>query len=210
MTMTAILNKVFDDPHAKVKKDAGKRAWHWTERDYLVLDTETTGLSATSRIVEISIIDRAGDVLLDTLVNPGPDTPIEAGASRIHGITDADVRDYYPTFLDLWPQVKEIIVKHDIVLAYNTNFDFRLMAQSLEEDEAALSSLKAVPSGCIMELYATWWGKEKPGRGSFTWQSLDAAMQQCGLTWEGEAHRALADCRAARAVLRHIAANQGC
>ena len=39
---------------------------------FVYLDTETTGLSASrgDKIVEISIIDDKGNVLIDTLVNP--------------------------------------------------------------------------------------------------------------------------------------------
>ena len=41
------------------------------EREFVYLDTETTGVPAwENKIVEISIIDDEGNVLLDTLVNP--------------------------------------------------------------------------------------------------------------------------------------------
>lgn len=38
-------------------------------RDCVILDTETTGLH-DAEIVQIAVIDHAGTVLLDTLVNP--------------------------------------------------------------------------------------------------------------------------------------------
>ena len=53
------------------------------------LDTETTGLHPPhDKLVEVAIIDEAGDVVLDTLVNP--ERPI-GFATQIHGISDAMV-----------------------------------------------------------------------------------------------------------------------
>jgi DNA polymerase III epsilon subunit-like protein len=65
----------------------------------VVLDTETTGLSASDRIVEIAAIEvepRTGRLgpAVHRRVNPGK--PIPRAATRIHGIRDADVRDEPP------------------------------------------------------------------------------------------------------------------
>ncbi|WP_218184224.1 3'-5' exonuclease [Streptomyces sp. PKU-EA00015] len=59
--------------------------------EYAILDTETTGLEWDAKIVEISVTDGAGSVLLDTLVHPGGPIPEEATA--IHGITDVEVKN---------------------------------------------------------------------------------------------------------------------
>ena len=62
----------------------------------VVLDTETTGLSKSDRIVELAAIEvepRTGRIgpTVHRRVNPGK--PIPRAATRIHGIRDADVRD---------------------------------------------------------------------------------------------------------------------
>ena len=59
---------------------------------------------------------------------------------------------------------------------------------------------------CIMELYAQFWGDWHDYHGSYTWQALGNALDQCGITIEGPLHRALADARGALAVLQYIAA----
>ena len=42
----------------------------------LFLDTETTGLNPPKdKLVEVAIVNEAGEVLLDTLVNPLTNTP---------------------------------------------------------------------------------------------------------------------------------------
>ena len=148
----------------------------WADSNYLILDTETTGLTDKSRIVEVAIIDKQGEVLLNTLVNPGR-TPIQAAAAKIHGITRDDVRDK-PTFTELWPQLSAILDAHDLVLAYNADFDFRLMQQSLE-DEDAVRSLNRVPKGCVMETYTNWWRLQGPQNKSTGYRSLSDAAKEC-------------------------------
>lgn len=54
--------------------------------NYIILDTETTGLDNTAEIVEISVINDQGEVLLDTLIKPTK--PIPGDATAIHGITN--------------------------------------------------------------------------------------------------------------------------
>jgi DNA polymerase III epsilon subunit-like protein len=68
---------------------------------YAILDTETTGLEYNSRIVEIAVTTADGEVLLDTLVNPGE--PIPADATAIHKITDEMVANA-PSLLRNPPQ----------------------------------------------------------------------------------------------------------
>ena len=49
---------------------AVKKAREWTSTNFVILDTETTGLDDMGRIVELSCIDREGIVLVNSLVNP--------------------------------------------------------------------------------------------------------------------------------------------
>ena len=59
------------------------------KNDYVILDTETTGLGYSDKIVEIGVIDLDGNELVNTLVNPQMEIPMEA--SCIHYIWDSDV-----------------------------------------------------------------------------------------------------------------------
>ena len=176
----------------------------WADSNYLILDTETTRLTDKSRIVEVAIIDKQGEVLLNTLVNPGR-TPIQAAAAKIHGITRDDVRDK-PTFTELWPQLSAILDAHDLVLAYNADFDFRLMQQSLE-DEDAVRSLNRVPKGCVMETYTNWWRLQGPQNKSTGYRSLSDAAKECRVRSQADTHRAVEDCEVARQVLVHMIEN---
>ena len=179
-----------------------KMAKDWVSKDFAILDTETTGLGPHARIVEISCIDRDGNVLVDSLVNPG--IPIPADAEAIHGISDADVVDK-PSFPALWPMVWNAVCNVECVLIYNAAYDCRLMRQSLEGRKTAIAQAEQLTCGCVMELYAQFHGQYSEYHGSYTWQKLVHAVSQCGLQMEGSAHRALADTRASLAVLKYMA-----
>ena len=89
-----------------------------SSRNYVILDTETTGLDRGSEIVQIAIIEgKDGTVLLDTLVKPKYDIPVQA--SRIHGITAETVANA-PTWDVVMPQVRSILEGRDVVI-YNAS-----------------------------------------------------------------------------------------
>ena len=188
--------------HASVRQSAIRTAKTWVTKDFVILDTETTGLNSDARIVEISCIDRDGNVLVDSVVNPG--IPIPVDATAIHGISDDEVAGS-PSFPALWPVVWNAVRDADCVLIYNATYDSRLIRQSLEGHKSALAQAGQLSYGCIMELYARFYGQYSEYHGSYTWQKLVNAVEQCGLQMDGTAHRALADARASLAVLQYLA-----
>ncbi len=58
---------------------------------FVILDTETTGLTLRDQIIEINVIDLTGKILLNSLVKPTINIPAEAAS--IHGITNEMVHD---------------------------------------------------------------------------------------------------------------------
>jgi DNA polymerase III subunit epsilon len=161
-------------------------------QDIVILDTETTGLSASARIVELCIIDKAGNVLFNSLLNPGE--PIPSGATHVHGISDSMVTDA-PTFADIVIQVNELLFGKTVCI-YNAGYDAPLLTNH--------GAIFGKPV-CLMELYARYYGEWSDYHESFKWQALGAALAQCGLSRRGQAHRALSDCYAALDVLNYIA-----
>ena len=161
----------------------------------LILDTESSGLDDRAEIVEITIIDMQGKILLDTLIKPSASIPDEA--TEIHGISDADVQNA-PSWADIYDEFVEI-VKGKEILIYNSSFDTRLLAQSSVRHGLPAPALEA---SCVMTTYAHWYG-EVGYRGGYIWQSLVAAAQQCGIDASG-AHRSLADCKLTLAVIQYL------
>lgn len=174
--------------------EAAATARAWLDADPLVLDTETTGLDDQAEIIEISVIDARGQVLLDTLVRPSGSIPAEASA--IHGITDADVGTA-PTWAEIHPRLAELVAGR-LVIAYGADFDMRLIEQTAARHGLAWTRPE---TGCAMRLYAQHNGEWSDRRGTWRWLKLGVAVEACGIDVDG-AHRALADCRMTLGVIR--------
>ena len=158
--------------------------------NFVVLDTETTGLQA-GEIVSIAIIDNHGETLLNTLVKPK--NPIPADATRIHGITDEMVRD-----APNWPEIARIVelkTQGKNVVVYNAVYDRRMMHQSSELWDYQEPIWKEISTYfCAMEAFAEAYGDWNEYRGSYRWQSLATAYRHVtARPWEQE-HGALSDC----------------
>ncbi|WP_019635110.1 3'-5' exonuclease [Actinomadura atramentaria] len=148
----------------------------------VVLDTETTDLGGV--VIELAVIDAAtGDVLLDTLVCPDG-VPVEPGARRVHGITDAELADA-PPWADVLPRFLDAVAGRT-VLAYNAPFDRDRLHQTHQHAGLDPADLPT-DWGCLMQARSTW---ARTGR----WLPL------------GGNHRALGDARDARTILQTLVA----
>lgn len=174
------------------------KARAWIEQNALVLDTETTGLDETAEIVEVSLIDCHGTVLMNTFVRPNQ--PIPEEASAIHGITDAMVSSA-PSWLQIRNQFFSLVSGRPVVI-YNADYDTRIILQT---DAPYGLPLPALDTHCAMLTYAEHWGQWDERRNNWKWQRLTAAAEQQGVRPEGQAHRALADCRMTLGIIRAMA-----
>jgi len=178
----------------------------------VILDTETTGLEDTARIVEVSVIDATGKPLVDTLLRPGYEL-IPRGATAIHGIDDAMVSDA-PTFSETLATLTAAL-KGRRVLIYNRVFDVKRLRHELMlhylDRAAEAAAERAVTTGRaeirheemtaealaqatawfeamewedVMIPYSDWYGDWNDYFGNYSWQPLNGG------------HRALGDCRA--------------
>lgn len=171
---------------------------------FVVLDTETTGLSA-ARACQIAVVDQSGVVLLNTLVQPGK--PMPAEATRIHGITDAML-----TTAPGWTQV-ELLLRAAItarrVLIYNADYDVEVLANMIVDAggwaEAGVRAYlgAAGQAQCVMLAYAQFVGETRRD-GSYRWHKLDDAAW--GADVQAPAHSALGDCLRTLHVVKQMAA----
>lgn len=126
----SLLDGMCSQCYYKIKAIDARKKWMDNKSHYIIVDTETTGLDADDQIIEISIIDLDGNILLNTLVTPAVE--ITSGAYDVHGIS----LDYLkainaPTFDQVYIKIKTIL-ENKIMLAYNAPFDCRLIEQSCE------------------------------------------------------------------------------
>ena len=93
-------------------------------RDYVAFDLETSDRDVAScGIVEIAAVRVRNGVIVEqfhALVNPG--CPIHPAATRVHGYSDADVRDLLP-LAEVWPRFLEFVGTDRLVAHNGTRFD---------------------------------------------------------------------------------------
>lgn len=187
------------------RQSAIETAKRWMEAGPLFIDTETTGLDNAAQVCDIAVVNAAGEIILNTLVKPT--CPISPSAQGIHKITDEMVKDA-PTWQDLWPFLRAVFNGHTVI-TYNAAYDIRLIRQSviasgLGPDQWDLYRQQWQPK-CAMLMYAEYFGDWNQRYYSFRWQSLDHAARQCGIEWQGSAHRALADTLMACKITQYVA-----
>lgn len=161
-------------------------------REFVVLDSETTGLRDPVGFVEVAVADPDGKPLLNTTVKPW--LPIEPGAAKVHGYRAEDLVSS-PTFKDLYPDILDAISGRRVVV-YNAAYDRRVMDTEVGKLGARGKLVGAyLPAWeCAMGWYSQWVGEYSRKHKSYKYQKLP-----------GGDHSALGDCRAALAVLRRMA-----
>ncbi|MER3008314.1 3'-5' exonuclease [Serratia nematodiphila] len=179
-----------------------QQAQQWLRENCLILDTETTGLGEDAEIVEVTIIDTAGRVLLNTLVKPR--SVIPASATAIHGITNEMVATA-PSWPHVCRSLYDIISGRKVVI-YNSDFDTRILDQTNDDWGITIHFKIERPTfECAMLAYAEFYGQNSE-RGGYKWQKLTAAAEQQGVIIEGTPHRALSDCLTTLGVIKAMAA----
>ncbi|AQS84688.1 MAG: DNA polymerase III subunit epsilon [Acetobacter aceti] len=154
----------------------------------VLFDTETTGLEATKgdRVIEIAALELLGDLptgeVFHVLIHPERDIPEEA--SRVHGLTLADLEGK-PKFAAIADDFLAFI-GDDELIAHNASFDFGFINAEMERvGKPPLDPSRKVDT---LEL-----ARERfPGMPN----SLDALCRRYGIDLsERTTHNALLDCK---------------
>jgi DNA polymerase III epsilon subunit-like protein len=169
--------------------------------NYLVLDTETTGLGDQAEICQIAVIDDQGQTLLDTFVKPT--RPIPSDATVIHGITDEMVSNAMG-WKHIGLELALIIARRDVII-YNANYDLKMMRQSGEAAGVHTSGWGNIATfHCAMNTFAEVYGDWNYRYSSWKWKPLATACYYYDIPVTS-AHTALGDCRMTLAVAKKIA-----
>lgn len=137
-------------------------------KDVLVWDTETTGLilhpdaalALQPHIVEFGCVrlsGKTGKIIDKTEILIDPGVPIPPEVTKIHGITDDDVKGK-PSFAEVWPKIAAEFDVCKIAIAHNAPFDDAMLAlefRRLGTPKAAKSLCKSI---CTIGLYREEFG----------------------------------------------------
>lgn len=187
----------------------------WLIEHGIFFDTETTGLGADDRVIEIAVVDgKTGEMLVDTLIN----TPreIDEEAQKIHGISNADLDGAPDMDKVVQTQLFPLFADHP-ASAFSLAFDRRLISQSCRQHWYSVFEPDKWDQGvqfnnrrdvCAMELanrhLVAAHGEWDEGSARFRRLSLARCCEIAGVQFTGKAHRALADARATRDLIKKI------
>lgn len=158
-----------------------------SETPFLILDTETTGLTpGYNEIIQLSVIDSTGAVLLNTLIQAqNPERMFESDGQHqcaydIHGIHPDALKDA-PTFPQVYEQLQAIVADRKVVI-YNAAYDIGMLDGDCRRHN--LQPLETDEWECAMEWYSEWFGDWSYHWRDYRWQPLNGG------------HSALEDCQA--------------
>jgi len=161
--------------------------------DWVILDTETTGLDPRAEVVQIAVVGPDRTSLLNSLVRPT--IPIPPDATAIHGISDAMVAAA-PGLPQIMPRLGAILFGK-LVIAYNAAFDERLLQQSAFRHRLGWPMCQWA---CAMEQYARFVGQWSDRHQTYTFQKLPRRRG-----YQGEKHQAVDDCLATLDLIHMMA-----
>jgi DNA polymerase-3 subunit epsilon len=133
-------------------------------RDFVIFDSETTGLSSPVDFVEIAVIDAGGKTLVDSLLRPS--CRIEPGARAVHDHSARSLSGA-PRFLEVYPDLLEALYKSRVVV-YNAPYERRVWDTAVRNLGARGALVGDLPRWeCAMRQYARFVGEpsKRGGRG---------------------------------------------
>ena len=163
----------------------------------IVFDTETTGLDpgkGRDEILQLSIIDGDGNILINTYIKPRWHDKWPK-AAEINGITPEMVADA-PDPEEIISTVKGIFESADMLIAYNGRFDLSFLdvwGIRPSEEQAVVD---------VMLEFAEVYGERNYYYGGYKWQKLTTAASYYG--YKFAAHDSLEDVRATLFIYRKM------
>jgi DNA polymerase III epsilon subunit family exonuclease len=178
--------RVTPDIALKQKVQAGGRI--------LVLDTETTGLATSDRIVSLAAFRMVGlEILPEALYLVfDPEIDSHPKAAEVHGWDDWTTR-HQDLFADTAAHIRDWLNWADLIVAHNAAFDLGFLAREFRA--AGVAGLRK-RSACTVDLARRVWTGQRA--------SLDACLSRIGLARAGERHGAFEDAFLALNLFRYL------
>jgi DNA polymerase III epsilon subunit-like protein len=130
-------------------------------------DFETTGLplhpnakmKLQPRVIEAGfcLFNDKDEILEEHNFMINPEQPLEPIITKITGITDEDLADK-PKFIQVWPQMRDIMQKADLLVAHNAPFDVYLLQLELNRHDIT-TFVWPKHTLCTAQCYQEAWGR---------------------------------------------------
>lgn len=180
-----IHDKTDDKTDDKKSDEPYQRMLALTRDEYVILDTETTGLYGFP--IQIAVLSSEGDVLFDRRIKPPYGYKVEPEATAIHGITNDMLADA-PEFDAVINDLNEVIAGR-VLVAWNAEFDRKVMARACDKYDVVMRSQRW---RCAMRAY-------NPDK----WTKLVEAAAAEGVP-VADAHDAAGDCKMTLGVIKSV------
>ena len=161
--------------------------------NFVVIDTETTGMTANDEVIELAVVDMDGTVLYDSTFCPI--TEVNPFASSVNHLTNECLCDS-PEFTGEWSKIIAFIGNKKI-LAHNTKFDQRIIKQTLEKYNMDSSVVDSLFTNCYDSVSIARKYLDLPS------YSLENIAHSLGII-RAESHRAADDCIMTLEVLTRL------
>lgn len=166
------------------------------ETGFVILDTETTGLSCRDQLIELCILSSDGNIIHNQRYKPT--IPITDGAYRCHGIHMNDLENA-PSFQVDADRIKDILLKNDVVI-FNASYDMSILKSTYKSVGIHHFFLDDVKDRCAMNGAASIYGPTN----RYGTISLEDAASVSGFI-NPNPHSALGDCQTTLAVMHDLA-----
>jgi DNA polymerase-3 subunit epsilon len=161
-------------------------------RDFVIFDSETTGLSSPVDFVQIAVVDPVGETLFASLLKPS--CRIEPRARAVHGHSAKSLSDA-PHFSKVYPNLLEVLYKRRVIV-FNASYDRRVWDTAVRHLGARGALAGELPRWeCAMRQYAKFVGEPAKRGVGYRLQKLP-----------GGDHTALGDALATLHLIKGMAA----
>ena len=161
-------------------------------KDFVIFDSETTGLSSPVDFVGIAVVSPKGETLFDSLLKPS--CRIEPSARAIHGHSAKSLSGA-PRFFEVYADLLEVLYRRRVIV-FNASYDRRVWDEAISHLGARGALAGVLPRWeCAMRQYAMFVGERSKRGGGYRPQKLP-----------GGDHTALGDALATLRLIEGMAA----
>ncbi len=138
-------------------------------KDFVIFDSETTGLSSPVDFVGIAVVSPKGETHFDSLLKPS--CRIEPAARAIHGHSAKSLSGA-PRFFEVYADLLEVLYQRRVIV-FNASYDRRVWDEAIRH-LGARGALAGVLPGweCAMRQYARYVGERSKRGGGYRPQKL--------------------------------------